>query len=246
MNSESAPNPSVLAVRDLTAGYGRQQIIFDINADFPPGKISALLGPNGAGKSTLLKALFGLARVFHGDVLLDGRPLRAGKAMTLVKEGIAYVPQSRNVFPSLSVMENLEIGTYVRSGGSREKAFEVFPDLKRMLNFKVGKLSGGQRVMVAVARALMSNPRMLLLDEATAGLSPMIASNLWKHIATLADLGVGVVAVEQNVQLALRHSHEVYVLTSGSIRVHGTASEVQAVPNLQELFLSGVAPRGGS
>jgi ABC-type branched-subunit amino acid transport system ATPase component len=227
-----------LEVRGLTAGYGAQPVVFEINASFRSDTITALIGPNGAGKSTLLKAIFGLAKVFHGTICLDGNDSSGASARTLVKSGVAYVPQSGNIFPSLSVRENLAIGGYVRKGGSLERALSIFPELTGMMNRRAGKLSGGQRVMVAVARALMSDPRVLLLDEATAGLSPMSSRLLWSHIVELTKQGVAVVAVEQNVKLALTFAQDVYVLASGRNRLQGSAAELALLENWDEVFLT--------
>ena len=155
---------STFEVKGLTAGYGKQPIIFDVSARFVTGTLSAIIGPNGAGKSTLLKALFGIARVFQGSVLLDGDPVSL-VSTSLVRQGIVYVPQLANVFPSLTVRENLEVGTFVRSGGALSRVLDLFPDLAPVMAKHAGKLSGGQRNMLAVARALMSDPRVLLLDE---------------------------------------------------------------------------------
>jgi branched-chain amino acid transport system ATP-binding protein len=161
-------------------------------------------------------------------------------AEELVRRGIAYVPQTRNVFPTLSVQENLEIGTYVRSGASLERVLTLFPDLKPVLKRAAGKLSGGQRNMLAVGRALMSDPTVLLLDEATGGLAPLVATDLWEHVRALADAGVAVAAVEQNVKLALEFSDSVYVFGSGRNRLHGTPTDLLARDDFEDLFLESV------
>ena len=226
-----------LEVRGFTAGYGSNPIIFDVDATFRSGEVSAIIGPNGAGKSTLIKAIFGQARLFEGTVLVDGEELPDITSAALVKRGVAYVPQLANVFPSLSVRENLEIGTYVRSGYALEKVFALFPDLKEVMNKHAGKLSGGQRNMLAVARALMSSPGVLLLDEATAGLSPLLANRLWEHLLVLSKEGIAVVAVEQNVSAALYHGDRVLLLTSGRVRAEGPAKELAASGDIDRLFL---------
>lgn len=229
-----------MEVRDLVAGYGRQAILFGISAFFEAGRVTAVIGPNGAGKSTFLKAIFGLAQVHEGEILLEGVRVRSN-AEELVRRGIAYVPQTRNVFPTLSVQENLEIGTYVRSGGSLERVLTLFPDLKAVLKRAAGKLSGGQRNMLAVGRALMSDPKVLLLDEATGGLAPLVAKDLWEHVRALADGGVAVAAVEQNVKLALEFSDSVYVFGSGRNRLHGTPADLLARDDFEDLFLESVS-----
>ncbi|MGA8635913.1 MAG: ABC transporter ATP-binding protein [Candidatus Dormiibacterota bacterium] len=229
---------STFEVKGLTAGYGKQPIIFDVSARFVTGTLSAIIGPNGAGKSTLLKALFGIARVFQGSVLLDGDPVSL-VSTSLVRQGIVYVPQLANVFPSLTVRENLEVGTFVRSGGALSRVLDLFPDLAPVMAKHAGKLSGGQRNMLAVARALMSDPRVLLLDESTGGLSPVLSQRLWEHLVQLRQDGLAVVVVEQNVQLALRHSDRVFVLGSGRNRLEGTPAELMARPDFEEFFLEG-------
>lgn len=229
-----------MEVRDLVAGYGRQAILFGISAVFEAGRVTAVIGPNGAGKSTFLKAIFGLAQVHEGEILLDGVRVRPN-AEELVRRGIAYVPQTRNVFPTLSVQENLQIGSYIRSGGSLERVLTLFPDLKPVLKRAAGKLSGGQRNMLAVGRALMSDPTVLLLDEATGGLAPLVAKDLWEHVRQLADGGVAVAAVEQNVKLALEFSDSVYVFGSGRNRLRGTPQDLLARDDFEDLFLESVS-----
>jgi len=226
----------LLSASHLTAGYKADPVVHDVDVAFQAGSITALVGSNGAGKSTLLKALFGLVRIFSGTIAIDGHDLRPN-ARDLVTRGIAYVPQVANVFPSLTVKENLEVGTYVRRGGSPDNAVALFPALQHLLARPAHKLSGGERNMVAVGRALASQPRLLLLDEATGGLAPALAEDFWEHIAGLAAAGIAIVAVEQNVDLALLHAHRVYVLAGGRIAASGTASEVKVRPDLQDLFL---------
>lgn len=226
-----------LEIQNLSAGYGNQPVLFDVSARFPAGSITAIIGPNGAGKSTLFKALFGVARIFEGSVLLDGKPLSRVAPDTLARQGVAFVPQIGNVFATLSVRENLEIGTYIRAGGSLEHVLDIFSDLKPLMRRSAGKLSGGQRNMLAVAAALMSNPYVLLLDEATAGLAPAISIRLWQHVRRLAEEGLAVAVVEQNVRLALTNSDYVYLLGSGRNRLHGPASEFAGRSDMEQLFL---------
>ncbi len=237
----------LVEARGITAGYGAQPVIFDVSATFREGAITAIIGPNGAGKSTLLKSLFGIARVFGGSVRIDGADLTRPDARDLVKRGVAYVPQLGNIFPSLSVRENLDIGTYVRAGGSHERVLGIFTDLAPVLRKPAGKLSGGQRQMLAVARALMSAPHVLLLDEATAGLSPAISRGLWRYVRQFADDGLAVVVVEQNVGLALEHSDHVYLLAGGRNRLDGSAASFRERTDLEALFLEAApGPRAGA
>ncbi|MGH7775901.1 MAG: ABC transporter ATP-binding protein [Candidatus Dormibacterales bacterium] len=226
-----------IELRNVTAGYGAQEIVFDVSATFQSSKVTAIIGPNGAGKSTLIKSLFGQARLFEGRVALDGRELDRMSPRSLVREGVAYVPQLSNVFPRLTVRENLEIGTYVRAGGVDERVFALFPDLHPILGRPAGKLSGGQRNMVAIGRALMSNPSVLFLDEATAGLSPALAQSVWGYLARLAGDGLAIGVVEQNVKAALDHSDHVYVLAGGRVRAHGAPASLGGDGELERLFL---------
>jgi ABC-type branched-subunit amino acid transport system ATPase component len=224
----------------MTAGYGRQPIIFDVSVACEPGTITAMIGPNGAGKSTLLKAVFGIATVNRGTIRLKGELLPIGAPDLLVRAGVAYVPQVNNVFPTLTVRENLEIGTYVRHGHSLQQVLDLFPDLSQALNKQARKLSGGQRSMLAVGRALMSDPQVLLLDEPSGGLSPILASRLWEALTSLAGRGVTTVVVEQNVKLALEFSDVVYLLVSGRNKVQGRPSDLASRYNLEEMFLEAV------
>ncbi len=233
MNPFGSP---AFAVDGLTAGYGTQPVVFDVSLAVNAGTVTALIGPNGAGKSTLLKSLFGLTHVFAGKASLNGVPvgLDAGE---LVRRGVAYVPQMRGVFPNLSVRENLELGAYVRGSHTIDVAINVFPELSAILAKRAGKLSGGQRNMVAVGRALMSEPSVLLLDEASGGLAPLVARRLWEHVVQLADSGIAIVAVEQNVRLALEFSSTALLLTSGRVTYRGSSSELLARSDLEQLFL---------
>ena len=227
---------ALLSTQRLTAGYRQEKVIFDVDVAFPAGVITALIGSNGAGKSTLLKSLFGLTHIFDGKVFVEGLPVEP-VARNFVMRGIGYVPQVANVFPSLTVRENLDIGTYVRGGGSIDSVLKVFPALGKLLHRPAYKLSGGERNMLAVGRALMSDPKLLLLDEATGGLAPALANEFWEYIAGLARSGIAVVAVEQNVDLALEYASHVYVFGSGRVVAQGTAKEVAGRKDLEQLFL---------
>jgi ABC-type branched-subunit amino acid transport system ATPase component len=229
-----------LAVEGLTAGYSAQPILHDVSAAFQAGEITAVIGPNGAGKSTLLKAVFGLASVHRGTIYLHGKPI-SGSTRTLVQQGVAYVPQVNNVFPTLSVRENLEVGTYVRSAEhAMERALELFPDLVDLLKKRAGQLSGGQRSMLATARALVSDPTVLLVDEASAGLAPLVAQRLWKQLHESSLRGVAVVVVEQNVALALEYSSKVFLLSGGRTKFEGTPGDLSARPDFEDLFFDAV------
>ncbi len=245
-SSMSSAVPAAAAERELslvniTAGYGTHAVVFDVNLNFAPGTISCLIGPNGAGKSTVLKAMFGDARMFAGEVFLGDEEVRP-TGRDLVPRGVSYVPQQANVFPSLTVAENLEIGAYVRQGhGGVDHVLALFPELRDLLRRHASKLSGGQQRMVAIGRALMSGPDFLLLDEATSGLAPAVAQTLWRRLSQLAATGVGVIAVEQNVDTALELASEVSILVSGSIAFSGGVADV--TPELLEDAFLGSAPR---
>jgi len=224
-------------IDDLTIGYGALPIVFDATLSFAAGEVTAVIGPNGAGKSTLVKGMVGAAKLFGGSVIVDGETVSVVTPRTLLQKGVAYVPQLNNVFPSLSVRENLELGSYVRGGRPIDDVLDILPDLKLLLKRAGGRLSGGQRNMLAVGRALMSNPVMLLVDEGTAGLAPRIAESLWQDFARLAREGVGVIAVEQNVEIALEHSSQVILLTGGRVRSSGPVSNYADEKLLSAMFL---------
>jgi branched-chain amino acid transport system ATP-binding protein len=234
---------SALQVEALTAGYSAVPIVSDVHLRAVSERILAVVGPNGAGKSTMLKAVCGLLRNVSGRVMVDGRDVRGWRPHLIARHGIAYVPQVSNIFPSLTVTENLEIGGYVARREIRERmqrVFEVFPDLQRAARQKAGNLSGGQRNMLAMARALMLSPKVVLLDEPTAGLAPIYVGTVWKLVQRVAESGAAVVVVEQNVDLALRHAHTVSVLVNGRNRLEGTPEEVRQ-HDLSAIFLGGGA-----
>jgi ABC-type branched-subunit amino acid transport system ATPase component len=234
---EAAP---VLEVHGLTAGYGGPPIIQDIDLRAEAGRVTAIVGPNGAGKSTLLKAIIGVIRASAGTVALAGRDVTGLAPEQLVRQGISYVPQVANVFPSLSVRENLEMGGYVRSGSLKqriEEMFELFPDLRAAAGRPARTLSGGQRNMLAMARGLMVDPKVMLLDEPTAGLSPRFETTVWEHILKVRDTGVGMVVVEQNTRRTLTHADRAYVLTLGRNRLEGTGDELLENDEVVSLYI---------
>ncbi len=230
----------VLEVKGVTAGYGNSPIIQDINMSASPGSTVVIVGPNGAGKSTLLKAIVGLLTIFSGVIKLNGQEIKGVSPERLVDLGLGYVPQNRNVFPSLSIQENLEIGGYLRPKILKERMEQVylmFPDLKKAAKRAAGTLSGGQRNMLAVGRALMADPTVLLLDEPTAGLSPSYTKVVWEHILQVAEMGKAVVVVEQNATTALSSADWGYVLASGRNRDEGPAQELLLRPDIGKMFL---------
>ena len=231
-----------LEIRTLTAGYADIPVVQDVSIRVDSGKILALLGPNGAGKSTVLKALVGEARVFSGAVSLEGADVTGLPTERLAKNGLGYVPQSDNVFPSLSVLENLEMGAYLvprRQVRKRvEDIVEKFPPLRPLVKRDVGRLSGGERRLVAIARALLTEPSVVLLDEPTANLSPMNAGRVLKEYVTqLARSGAGILLVEQRAREALGIADHACVLSAGRVEVSGTPSQLLEREDIGRLFL---------
>ena len=234
------PDEVVLGAAGLTAGYGGPPVIEDISLDVRAGKITAVVGPNGAGKSTLLKALTGLIKASRGEVYVQGRKTTNTPPEKLVKRGLGYVPQVSNVFPDLTVRENLEMGAYTRRRGVDTRISEVcelFPDLGVAMRRRAAVLSGGQRSMLAMARALMLKPAVMLLDEPSAGLSPLLQGKLWEQIEKIAATGVGICVVEQNTRLTLRHAHWGYILVLGRNRLDGPARELLHDETVVELYV---------
>jgi ABC-type branched-subunit amino acid transport system ATPase component len=218
-----------LDVEGITAGYGGPPIIESVSMRAHRGAITAIVGPNGAGKSTLLKAIAGVIRPKAGTVRVEGRDVTGLASEKLVRRGIAYVPQVANVFPQLSVHENLEMGGYIRRHGLQERAeelYKLFPDLKLAHRRRAETLSGGQRTMLAMARGLMVDPAVLLLDEPSAGLSPKLQGAVWERVEQVRATNVAVVVVEQNTRETLRHARWAYVLVLGQNRLDGPGREL--------------------
>jgi ABC-type branched-subunit amino acid transport system ATPase component len=246
-SAESAQDRLALRIRGLTAGYGGPPIVRDVDMNVARARVVAVVGPNGAGKSTLLKAILGLARVEAGRVELEGRDVTGVPLEKLARLGIAYVPQVDDVFEGLRVRENLDMGGYLASRAERaermERALEVFPQLKPRLNRYVETLSGGERKMTAIARVLMLDPTVLLLDEPTASLSPELsAAVLENQIRALANLGKGVLLVEQKAVAALAAADWAYMLVRGEVVMSSDAHEVLAKPDMREIFLGARGP----
>ena len=233
---------SLLAIENLHAGYGAMTILHGVDMALNEGEIGVIVGPNGAGKSTTLKAMFGLVNITEGSIRLDGENITGIAPDRLVRHGVAFVPQEANVFTSMSVHENLEMGAYSKRNVPRslyDHIYEIFPPLQSKRRQPAGELSGGQRQMVAVGRALMGEPRLLLLDEPTAGLSPMFMSEIFDRILAVNATGVTIAMVEQNAKQALRIAHKGFVLASGRNRYTGTGEELLADEDVARSFLGG-------
>ncbi|MEQ9812839.1 MAG: ABC transporter ATP-binding protein [Azospirillaceae bacterium] len=233
---------SLLEARDLTGGYGGMDILKGLSMTIEAGAVTVIIGANGAGKSTAMKALFGLVRLNQGSVHFDGADITGAEPETLVRRGMAYVPQERNVFPNLTVEENLEMGAYTINGDLRPRlarVYDLFAILKEKRRQPAGELSGGQRQMVAVGRAMMMDPKLLMLDEPTAGLSPRVMDEMFDSVLAINDLGVGILMVEQNARQALAVADKGYVLASGSVRFEDSGAALLANPEVSESFLGG-------
>ena len=226
----------------MTGGYGGPDIITSCTINVNRGEIVAILGPNGAGKSTAMKAMLGLLNLKSGKVIIDGKDISNLTPQDRVKEGIAFVPQTRNVFTGLSVQENLEMGAYLREERFEEiieEIYELFPILKEKKSQLVGELSGGQRQQVALGRALMIKPSVLMLDEPTAGVSPIVMDELFDHILKVKKTNVAILMVEQNAKQALSIADRGYVLVTGENKFSGTGKELLNDPEVRRSFLGG-------
>ena len=227
---------------DLKGGYGDADILHGVSLAVDAGEIVVIVGPNGAGKSTALKAVFGLVKVRGGSIVFANKDLTGRRPDQIVQAGISFVPQTENVFPSLSVEENLDMGAYLRDGdikAQKDKVFALFPPLKEKRRQAAGTLSGGQRQMVAMGRALMLDPRLLLVDEPTAGLSPLFMDQIFAILRAINQTGVAILMVEQNAKQALAIADRGYVLATGQNRHHGTGRALLDDPAVAEMFLGG-------
>lgn len=226
----------------MTGGYGAADILHDCTLAVEKGQIAVIVGPNGAGKSTAMKAVFGMLRLRGGHVRLAGEDITALTPQARVARGMGFVPQVNNVFPSMTVEENLEMGAFLRRDDIRttmEQVYHLFPILRDKRRQPAGELSGGQRQQVAVGRALMTQPKVLMLDEPTAGVSPIVMDELFDRIIEVARSGISILMVEQNARQALMIADRGYVLVQGANRFTGTGDELLADPDVRRTFLGG-------
>ena len=238
----SETNGHVLTTEGVVAGYVPEvNILNDVNIDVRDGEIVTIVGPNGAGKSTLIKTIFGLLKPREGSIKFRGEDIAGHKPHTITRKGLAYVPQLDNVFQSLSVEENLEMGSLDRSRTKelQERMYELFPRLGERKGQAAGTMSGGERQMVAMARALMSSPDVLLLDEPSAGLAPAFVDAIFEKVADVNKTGVTIIMVEQNARRALAMSDRGYVLDLGTNRFEGTGKNLLNDPKVADLYLGG-------
>ncbi|HEU4457603.1 MAG TPA: ABC transporter ATP-binding protein [Methylibium sp.] len=237
---------SCIEFDDVVAGYGDFMILNNLSFKAKRGKITLLLGPNGAGKSTVLKALFGMLKVRQGRIRLDGKDITGASAKDLlVQHGVAFVPQGRNLFGQLSAYENLELGGITLGmKTTRERipeVLELFPRIKERLHSAASSLSGGEQKQLEVGRALLLRPKVILIDEPSIGLSPLVVRNVFVLLRQLAEAGTTVLMVEQNVKSALKMADEAIALESGRLVLHKRADELLADPHIERLFLGGAA-----
>lgn len=232
----------VLELDAVSGGYGDTEILHGVNLHVDAGEVVVVIGPNGAGKSTAMKAVFGLLNLTAGSVRLDGVDITNTPPSDVVKQGVCYVPQTDNVFANLTVEENLEMGAFVRTDDYRpqlEHVYQMFPPLREKHKQPAGDLSGGQRQMVAMGKALMLEPKMLLLDEPTAGLSPKYRGEIFSTVREINSTGVPILMVEQNARQALGIADRGYVLVDGANSVDGSGRGLLDDPRVGELFLGG-------
>lgn len=233
---------SFLVGQQMTGGYGAADILHGCTIGVDQGEIAVIVGPNGAGKSTAMKALFGMMSLRQGQVLLDGEDITTLSPQARVLKGMSFVPQTHNVFPTMTVEENLEMGAFIRRDDFQStmgQIYDLFPVLKEKRRQPAGQLSGGQRQQVAVGRALMTQPKVLMLDEPTAGVSPIVMDELFDRIIDVARTGIAILMVEQNARQALEIADKGYVLVQGSNRYTDTGSALLANPDVRRTFLGG-------
>ena len=240
MNTTNTP---CIEFDDVVAGYKDFMILNNLSFSVQPGTITLLIGPNGAGKSTVLKTLFGLLKPRQGKVLLNGQDVSGASQKALLAQGIAFVPQGRNLFGQLSVYENLELGGITLGMKTTHEripeVLEFFPRVKERMHSRAASLSGGEQKQLEIGRALLLRPKVLLIDEPSIGLSPMVVQDVFKLLRKLADQGTTVLMVEQNVKSALKYADDAIALESGRLVLHKPAADILADPQMDRLFLGG-------
>jgi branched-chain amino acid transport system ATP-binding protein len=233
--------PALLDIQGLRSGYGRVEVLRGVNLQVRPGEIVALLGSNGAGKSTLNHTVSGLVPAWGGRVVFDGIDLTGAHYRDVVRAGLIQVPEGRRIFPNLSVLENLELGAFTRARERRaanlERVFTTFPRLKERVAQKAGTMSGGEQQMLAIGRGMMAEPRLLILDEPSLGLSPLLVEQMFALVGRLHEEGLAVLLVEQNVGQSLEIADRAYVLENGAIRFEGRPAELLASDELRRAYL---------
>jgi len=227
----------MLRVNNIHTYYGLSHILFDVSLNVSKGEVVGLLGRNGAGKSTTLRSIMGLTPPKQGTITFKDRDITGKKSFLLVREGIAYVPGDRRVFADLTVNDNLEIPFSRNNKWNLERVYNLFPPLAEIKSRRAGHLSGGEQQMLAIGRALMNSPELLLLDEPTEGLAPLIVRNLEEQIHKLKEIGISILLAEQNVRSALKLSSRVYVIDNGRIRFEGTVDEFEANEEIKKKYL---------
>ncbi len=239
-------NPTCIEFDDVVAGYKEFMILNNLSFKAQRGAITLLLGPNGAGKSTVLKTLFGLLKPRQGRITLDGADITGASQKDLLARGIAFVPQGRNLFGQLTVWQNLELGGITLGMKTTQEripeVLEFFPRVKERINSQASALSGGEQKQLEIGRALLLRPKVILIDEPSIGLSPIVEKDVFKLLRKLADQGTTVLMVEQNVKSALKISDDAIALESGRLVLHKPASELLSDPHIERLFLGGVPP----
>jgi branched-chain amino acid transport system ATP-binding protein len=231
----------MLTLEDVAAGYGNLEVMHGVTLEVQPGELVAIIGANGAGKTTTLRVISGFIRPGSGSVSFDGEPLVGMKPHDIVKRGLVQVPEGRSLFGSLTVLENLSMGGYTKSSGEREavlgEVYELFPVLEERRNQTAATLSGGQQQMVAIGRALMAKPRLLMLDEPSLGLDPKTTARVFSAVEKVRETGVAVLIVEQDAVKTLRLADRAYVLESGEVSLEGTGRELLDDPNVRSAYL---------
>lgn len=232
----------ILSIKSLSGGYGGVDILHNVSLSVETGEIVVMIGPNGAGKSTAMKSIFGLIKISGGQVLFNNIDLTGKAPEKIVATGISYVPQTQNIFVTLSVKENLEMGAFILKSDISDRltrVYDMFPALKEKQKQSAGTLSGGQRQMVAIGKAMMLDPELLLLDEPTAGLSPALQNDVLETVTEINKSGVSVLMVEQNARQALNVADRGYIFVDGKIRSEGPADQLLSQPDIATLFLGG-------